>query len=375
MDITVYVVNKNCSLKELHCATGDAVGGTNVDKLFLELLTEIYGKTVLMRFKEKSPWDWQELFRSFEHKKRELGPENTNHPIIISNLGELSNEFLSGNRNSGKTVPMRLKEMGFNKEIRELNKSKLNIDKSYFIEKLFKGPVNDIVTHLKVLFENHDVSSVNKILLVGGFSECILLQNAIQREFPDKEVRTPREGSNAVLKGAVLFGHSPESLSKKQLELGYSVQEELVHRPDIFTRKSRAYYGVATDVPFNEKKHPRANKIFKDGINMCSDIFDCLIKKNQDLERGKSVIEKIFRASSLSVANVEIYRSEEEVEYCHDDRCKRIGEIIAFSSKTVELRDKRLLSVQLHFGFTEKIVIVKDLSTNEAWRARLNCFL
>ena len=77
----------------------------------------------------------------------------------------------------------------------------------------------------------------------------------------------------------------------------------------------------------------------------------------------------------LKLSQRRIYRSEEEVEYCHDDICKRIGEIIAFSSKTVELRDKRLLSVQLHFGFTEKIVIVKDLSTNEAWRARLNCFL
>lgn len=73
VDVTAYRVKNNQTLRELHCASGDAVGGTNVDKLFFELLNDIFGDDVVERFQNKSPSDWQELLRSFEVKKRCIG--------------------------------------------------------------------------------------------------------------------------------------------------------------------------------------------------------------------------------------------------------------------------------------------------------------
>lgn len=43
--------------------------------------------------------------------------------------------------------------------------------------------------------------------MVGGFSECEIVQDAIRKAFPECRVVVPHEAGLAVLIGAVLFGH------------------------------------------------------------------------------------------------------------------------------------------------------------------------
>ena len=86
VDVTAYVVNENRSLRELHCATGGAVGGTNVDNLFFDLLDKIFGKTVLQIFQKNSPSDYQEILKSFEVKKRSFGMETNSTKSEKANL-------------------------------------------------------------------------------------------------------------------------------------------------------------------------------------------------------------------------------------------------------------------------------------------------
>lgn len=71
--MTAYIVEDKQILRELHCASGDAVGGTNVDNLFLKLLNDIFGKDVLTKYKRKLPSDWLQLLQSFEIKNTALG--------------------------------------------------------------------------------------------------------------------------------------------------------------------------------------------------------------------------------------------------------------------------------------------------------------
>jgi hypothetical protein len=44
--------------------------------------------------------------------------------------------------------------------------------------------------------------------MVGGFSESTILQEHIKKGFPDKNLFIPKEAGLAVLKGAVIFGHT-----------------------------------------------------------------------------------------------------------------------------------------------------------------------
>ncbi|XP_052690632.1 heat shock 70 kDa protein 12A-like [Crassostrea angulata] len=375
VDVTAYKVENNQALRELHCASGDAVGGTNVDMLFINLLNDIFRKDVVERFQNKSPSDWHELLRSIEVKKRGIGLKNPNEKekelITFSSLGRLIDAFTHLNGHSKNAISKRIQEMDLKKKIK-CNGPKMRIDETYLIETVFAGPIKDIVKHLKNLFAEKDVKGIDIILLVGGFSECPLLQDAIKREFPDKTIVNPRDGSIAVMKGAVLFGHSAEIVAQKRIEQGHQLHE-VQEVSECVVRRSRAYYGVATDVPFVDGEHlPVCRYTNEEGLSMCSDIFDCLIKKNQEMEIGQSVFEKTFKASS-TLANVEIYRSDREVQYCHEDGCRNIGNINALYSD--DIGDRRLFKIQLHFGFTEKIAIAMDMKTQKTWKAKLDCIL
>lgn len=217
---------------------------------------------------------------SLEVKKRCIGRrgqiEQQEKWITFSNLGGLFHEYTMSN--SQTTLSERLQEMKMKNKIKCGN-PKLRIDKTTLTEKVFTGPIKDIVNHLTCLFTEEDVKDIKIILIVGGFSECPLLQNEIKISFPNKRIVNPRDGSIAVMKGAVLFGHSAKIIARKRIEQG---QEPLTNEEVskcIVRRRSKAYCGVATDVPFIDGEHLAACKYTnEEGISMCSDIFDCLIK-------------------------------------------------------------------------------------------------
>ncbi|XP_048746807.2 heat shock 70 kDa protein 12A-like [Ostrea edulis] len=376
VDVTAYEVKDSNSLREIHCASGNDVGGTNVDRLFFDLIQDIFGKKAVKCFKDKSPSDYLELLRSFETKKRGIEQENPDEEkaetITFSNLSDLFKECSNANQYNDKAVTSRIQEMGLKKKIKSFSRAKLRFDANYLIEAVFKGPISAIVSHLQNLYQNEKVAEIDIILLVGGFSECPLLRKAIRAQFPNRNVINPREGSIAVMKGAVLFGHSPENMIRKYIQLGQVLPS---NETQGIIRKSKAYYGVATDVPFIEDEHSQIHKFIREGGEvMCTDIFDCLIEKNQEL-RIDTVIEKTFCSSNCYEANVEIYRSDKKTRYCSDEGCKRIGQIPAVFSSGGHSSEKRLFKIQLHFGFTEKIATAVDLTTQRSWKVKLNCLL
>ncbi|XP_056006367.1 heat shock 70 kDa protein 12A-like [Ostrea edulis] len=376
VDVTAYEVKDSNSLREIHCASGNDVGGTNVDRLFFDLIQDIFGKKAVKCFKDKSPSDYLELLRSFETKKRGIEQGNPDEEkaesITFSNLSDLFKECSKANKNNDKAVTSRIQEMDLKKKIKAFSRAKLRFDTKYLIEAVFDNPISAIVGHLQDLNQTEKVAEIDIILLVGGFSECPLLRKAIKAQFPNKKVINPREGSSAVMKGAVLFGHSPENMIRKSIQLGQAFPS---NETQGIIRKSKAYYGVATDVPFIEDEHPPMHKfISESGEVVCTDVFDCLIEKNQELKLG-TVIEKRFCSSNSFEANVEIYRSGNNVRYCSDEGCKRIGQISAEFPENIHYSEKRLFKIQLHFGFTEKIAIAVDLTTQRSWKVKLDCLL
>lgn len=343
-----------------------------MDDLFFELLNDIFGENIVNEFKNNSPSDWLEMWRGFEVNKRSIGHNNPDELITFSHFGVLFEKFKTANKSRENSVKIRLQEMELNKKIK-CKGPKLRIKESYFTETVFAGPIKDILKHLKNLFTEKEVEDIDIILLVGGFSEFPMLQKEIQKEFPNKAIVNPRDGSIDVMKGAVLFGHSAEIIARKRIEQGHRL-DNFSEFPNCVARRSRAYYGVAADVPFIDGEHPLVCKYTnEEGITMCSGIFDCLIKRNQELEIGKTSIEKTFRSFNSSLISVEIYRSDREVQYCHEEGCEKIGHILVRVSD--DSREKRLFKFKLHFGFTEKIATAIDLKTQESWKAKLDCFL
>ncbi|KAH3788771.1 hypothetical protein DPMN_166919 [Dreissena polymorpha] len=71
--------------------------------------------------------------------------------------------------------------------------------------------------------------------MVGGYSESPLLAETMREKFPRLTIIVPTDAGLAVLKGAIIFGHLPTSISE---------------------RVSKYTYGVSSCVPFDKDKHP-----------------------------------------------------------------------------------------------------------------------
>jgi hypothetical protein len=76
--------------------------------------------------------------------------------------------------------------------------------------KLFTPTIDSIITLMKNTLSNRSTNGVSNILMVGGFSECPLIQEAVQKAFRGKRIIIPEDAGMSVLKGAILFGHRPD---------------------------------------------------------------------------------------------------------------------------------------------------------------------
>ena len=84
--------------------------------------------------------------------------------------------------------------------------------KADLLIKLFTSTIDSIITLMKNTLSNKSLNGayVSNILMVGGFSQCSMMQEAVYKAFPNNQIIIPEEPGFSVLKGAVLFGHRPD---------------------------------------------------------------------------------------------------------------------------------------------------------------------
>ncbi|WAQ99291.1 HS12A-like protein, partial [Mya arenaria] len=70
VDITVHELNEDNSLTELYPPTGGDFGGTDVDNRFLQLLNDIFGISLMQKFKLDCLEEFIEMMSEFEIAKR-----------------------------------------------------------------------------------------------------------------------------------------------------------------------------------------------------------------------------------------------------------------------------------------------------------------
>lgn len=70
MDVTVYQIQMNGTIRELHKVTGGPHGGDKVNEQFRAHLESIFSANFIKNYSQKSPIDWLCLMNDFEVKKR-----------------------------------------------------------------------------------------------------------------------------------------------------------------------------------------------------------------------------------------------------------------------------------------------------------------
>ncbi|XP_033761605.1 heat shock 70 kDa protein 12B-like [Pecten maximus] len=336
VDITCHQVMNDSKLKEIHPPTGGPWGGTVVDEAYFSFLHDLVGQKTWDDFVKSNKSGKLDLERVFEMKKRNLKQsEFTFIKVGQSFLQTCSNK----NKKYSSTV--------------EVKKDKLKLVNG-LMKEFFQFPMMAIVEHLESLFMKRPLRDITNILMVGGFSESDLMKDKIELSFPGKNVIRPVDANIAVLKGAVIFGHSPEAICE---------------------RTSPRTYGICVSVPYDVELHPRKSYFVSDGCEMASDIFQVMVKAGQTVRMGKTKAEHVCRPAHAydTVSTVELYESTNECpEYTSDPSCRQLGELEVEMPDTTKGKDRRIV-VAIHFGYTELKFTATEEGTNHKAEAKFNC--
>lgn len=208
VDISIHQKQSNGTYKELHRPTRGPWGGTKVDEAFDQMIIKIVGASCFQKFKDDFKADDLDIHRELETKKRTIKPES-NSKITIKLPIPLVRTFEEETGEKIMEVIQQTQLYNANKMTWLADKLRMEAD---LFKELFREPVNMLVEHLQQLIAEDNFSDVSTLLMVGGFSESPIMQDAIMKAFPAKRVIVPVDAGLAVLKGAVLFGHQSNSI-------------------------------------------------------------------------------------------------------------------------------------------------------------------
>lgn len=291
----------------------------------------------MKNIKDKDPSAYLDLFREFETVKRTITPEKdskVNITIPFASLDAQCKTVL------GENLADVLESSPYSNQI-TVRGDKMRVDPD-LMRTLFKPTIDSIISLMKEILRNKATSEVSQLLLVGGFSECILIQDAVKRNFKQKRVIIPEEAGLSVLKGAVLFGHRPEYVRSRVMRLSYGVETCHDFDPNIHDKK----YIIEIVEP-----------------HKCGQIFNKIVEKDQEVSLGQK-----FTTGHSTVypkqkeMKLKIFVSTEKTPmYTDASSCTYLGSaIITFPTQTDEERD---VNAEYTFGNTEIGMTAIDVKT------------
>ncbi|XP_060574862.1 heat shock 70 kDa protein 12B-like isoform X2 [Ruditapes philippinarum] len=335
IDITVHEVVSENSVKEIQSASGGGWGGMLVDKAFENLIIDLTGRKVYDVFKRTETEDWLDLWRDFEVKKRGVAPEKTARVNMKFPLS-LSNTFEKVTK--GKLMDA-IEASKYTKDI-QFGGDKIKISASLF-KSLFEHSIGKTIGHVSALLRDENTRKIKSILMVGGYSESPLLQHAIKEAFPDVDVVIPIGASSTIVRGALVYGHSPISIRERVLKYTY---------------------GVGTTQPFKEGIDPEHLKL-QAATGLRCKTFSKHVEKGQVVRCHEPQVERGYRTNQTFQRRIKfpIYATELTKARYTDD-CTYIGEIRLDLENPDELPGRRVV-VSMTFSGTEIVVKAVDEKT------------
>lgn len=344
IDITVHQIKRSGEIRELHKASGGDWGGTKVDNAFEHFLGELVGKEVVSKFKDSHMEDYIELFRNFEIKKRETSLNNNAKVTLRLPLSF----FETVTKISSRT----LQECIIKTKYREMltvmgDKVRMDVD---VMRSFFDDSVRNTLQHVEMLLGQPKVHDCSAIVMVGGFSESPILQEAVREKFSNLKIIVPDEAGLAVLKGAVIFGHNPKTIAERVCKFTYGVGTNHITSPLC--------------------KHPPCEqKAGKDGIIRCKDLFIRHVKINQTVKIGEETKPEAYFPAYDNQTNVrfDIFASSDPKPFVvTGPDCSKIGSLsIKIPESAEKDRKERRIEVSFIFGGTEIAVKAVDTSTGK----------
>ena len=300
----------------------------------------IFGNEAINKLKKEDMAEYLTITREFESKKRTVTANYRSH--FVTRLSAVLNEMVLNDAKMQKIQSSYLRDQV------SLVRDKLKLSPS-LMESFFKNSLENIIDHAQNIFRS--IGDVHMILLVGGYGESPLVQETFRNKFANLQIIIPQDCNLAVMKGAVLYGHNPLSISARIL---------------------RFSYGIGVDSRFNPKVHPwKLHYVDPDGVSLCRGGFKELITKNTKVSStGIMLHENIFRCKAYQSGVLPVYCTEKENITVVDDSCKLVGKL------NVSIPRQVFRTWQVHtefiFGLTEIKVSATVIHTNETFKTTID---
>lgn len=297
-NITVHQKCEDNTLEEILPATVGPWGGNSVNDQFMKMFIESMGTWVFGEFKRKHMEDYVDMKRCFEAKKRSFKAEPVIRMSVPQTLCKKFNEVITFQEATDKTEML--------KSVK-ISAGKLIMDNSLFCS-FFKKSIDGIVKHIDEILLAPEAKDVKIILMVGGFSECLHVQDSIKKHFKQVSVFVPENPALAVLKGSVYLGHIPDA----------------IHR-----RRARYTYGFQTWPEFNEAIHPKEKRIQCGNSSRCRDVFFKIVSKGENVKPGLKKSQFFLAPRNReNIVECGLFVSDEkDPKFVDDPGCRLLGHL------------------------------------------------
>lgn len=309
------------------------------------------GQDVIQALKAEYIDEYLDFVREFETKKRLIDPEKNEKtffrlPPSILKLTESK---------TGIGLADCVKNSKYSSRVDYLKRQcKLRVDTSVLVE-LFQKPVMNIVEHVKKLMSDELLKDCKAVVLVGGFSESPVLQNAVKQNLKNVKVVIPHEAGLAVLKGAAIFGFCPRVITERVCKYTYGIETSHVYS--------------------TECNHPVTRQITdSNDILRCIGIFHTHARYGQSVKFGQEQSNKSYFPfdDQKSELGIPIYRSKNsDPVLVTDPGCEQIG-YLNVPVPEHETYYNRSVKCCFLFGGTEIIVKVRVDATGETFEKRID---
>lgn len=176
-------------------------GGSQFDRAYEQLLTEIVGAPVMEKFARRYPEEYAILYEEFHFKCLTIGNEVHRKITIRIPIG-LVEVF---ERETNKSIQETINNSKFSSKVR-WHDDKCRFSRELF-QGLFKVPSSEIIALVNNVIEKPEIKGTKNIILIGKFAECTILQTMIEQALPEMKVIIPHEAKLVSLIGAVIYGH------------------------------------------------------------------------------------------------------------------------------------------------------------------------
>lgn len=175
-DITVHERYSDGTLKEIIPASGGPWGGRAIDEAFHGFLKRICGPKTIDELQKTELEDFIDLFREFETKKRSIRMDQESKVVVTLPVSLL--DLVKKHRGKMESA---LLQSPYSQAV-SYSKQKLHISPETFRD-FFKGTADLLLKHLEKLFRDDKLDNCENLIMVGGFSECEIMQHKIKEKF------------------------------------------------------------------------------------------------------------------------------------------------------------------------------------------------